>query len=66
MAADEAGEVALARQEIDFVEKIDRLRIVSADALGVPIDFLRERDADAEVSGLGEFGEFQRSTSVIR
>jgi len=60
MAADEAGEVALARQEIDFLEEIDGLGVVAADPLGVAVHFLRERDAHAEVGRLGELGEFER------
>jgi hypothetical protein len=60
MAADEAREVTLAWQKIHFLEKVDGLGIVAADALGVAIHFLRERDADAEVSSLGELGQLER------
>ena len=60
MAADKPGEVTLARQEVDLLKEADRLRIVRADVLGVAVDLLRERDADAEVGGLGKLREFER------
>jgi len=60
MAADKAREVALARQEIDLLEKIDGLGIVAANALGVAVHLLRERDADTEVGGLGELAQLER------
>src|ERR1700722_2315588 len=59
MTADEPGEIFRVRQKIDFLEKVQRLRIISIDPVRVAVEFLRERNQHPEVSSLSEFGQFE-------
>jgi hypothetical protein len=60
VAADEAGEIARARKEIDFLEKSKDLVVICAGAFSETIQLLGERDLYSEVGGLGKLGELQR------
>ncbi len=59
MTADEAGVVFSTRQEIDFLEEVQRFCIIAIDPIQVPIEFLREGDQHAEVSSLRQLGQFE-------
>ena len=58
VTADKARGVLFAGKKLHLIEKLDCLRIIGTHLLSIAIQFLRERDAYAEVSG---FGEFQRA-----
>src|SRR5216684_5531383 len=60
MAADEARVIARSREEVDFFKEIDGFGIIRFDLLSEAIELLGKSDLNAEIGGLGEFGDFQR------